>query len=146
VYHVTFLADDGRGGRCEGTVAVCVPHSQKLGDFCVDQGALFDSTVALCDTQCSEACAIEMGMGMRCRGEKVPQALSRRVEKAGLLLARAAEATNHAKAKRMMTSALKRLEGTARIATHGVKKGTISPPCGRAVEEMIDEARRRFDL
>ena len=44
VYHVGFSADDGQSGTCEGTVAVCVPHDQRPGHVCVDQGALFDST------------------------------------------------------------------------------------------------------
>lgn len=45
VYHVFFQAEDGRGGRCEGQVTVCVPHDKNRA--CVDQGALYDSTV--CD-------------------------------------------------------------------------------------------------
>ena len=48
VYHVSFVADDGRGGRCSGTVAVCVPHDQGAGHRCVDQGARFDSTTGVC--------------------------------------------------------------------------------------------------
>ena len=45
VYHIFFLAQDGQGGACEGSVTVCVPHDQKPGHVCVDQGPLFDSTV-----------------------------------------------------------------------------------------------------
>ncbi|MFL6193086.1 MAG: MopE-related protein [Thermoanaerobaculia bacterium] len=44
VYHVFFQADDGRGGRCEGEVKVCVTHDGRPGETCVDEGALFDST------------------------------------------------------------------------------------------------------
>ena len=44
VYHVTFRAEDGRGGECTGTVEVCQPHDQGQGIECVDQGPLFDST------------------------------------------------------------------------------------------------------
>ena len=43
VYHIFFLAEDGEGGSCEGSVTVCVPHDQ-AGDGCVDQGPLYDST------------------------------------------------------------------------------------------------------
>ena len=43
VYHVNFTADDGQGGQCSGTVTVCVPHDQRPGHACVDQGALVDS-------------------------------------------------------------------------------------------------------
>jgi len=45
VYHIMFSADDGAGGSCTGEVLVTVPHDQS-GAAAVDQGALFDSTVA----------------------------------------------------------------------------------------------------
>jgi hypothetical protein len=44
VYHLGFSADDGRGGACEGSVSVCVPHDQRGGGACIDGGPLFDST------------------------------------------------------------------------------------------------------
>ena len=44
VYHIGFGADDGQGGQCSGEVTVCVPHDQRPNHFCVDQGALYDST------------------------------------------------------------------------------------------------------
>jgi len=44
VYHLSFTADDGLGGQCEGNVSVCVPHDQGKGSHCVDQGSLYDST------------------------------------------------------------------------------------------------------
>lgn len=34
LYTITFMADDGRGGTCTGTVDVCVPHDQGKGGFC----------------------------------------------------------------------------------------------------------------
>jgi hypothetical protein len=46
VYHLRFTADDGRGGRCEGEVTVCVPHDQGK-KVCGDDGALVDSTGGL---------------------------------------------------------------------------------------------------
>jgi hypothetical protein len=42
VYHLLITAADGRGGMCQKTIQVCVPHDQGSGG-CVDQGALFDS-------------------------------------------------------------------------------------------------------
>ena len=45
VYHVFFTASDGRGGQCQGQVQVCVPHDQQPGATCIDEGALFDSTL-----------------------------------------------------------------------------------------------------
>jgi outer membrane protein assembly factor BamB len=47
VYHVGFTAGDGRGGTCSGNVTVCVPRDQRAGGGCVDQGARFDSTLAV---------------------------------------------------------------------------------------------------
>ena len=44
VYHIGFAADDGEGGACQGNVTVCVPHDQRPGHACGDQGPLFDST------------------------------------------------------------------------------------------------------
>ncbi len=43
VYHISFTATDGAGDSCKGEVQVCVPYSQ--GGQCVDEGALFKSTV-----------------------------------------------------------------------------------------------------
>jgi len=47
VYHISFTAEDGRGGECSGTVTVCAPHDQRQGVACLDGGPIFDSTV--CD-------------------------------------------------------------------------------------------------
>jgi hypothetical protein len=44
VYHVSFTAADGHGGSCTGLVTVCVPHDQRPGHACVDQGPVVDST------------------------------------------------------------------------------------------------------
>jgi hypothetical protein len=39
VYHVSFSAEDGSGGVCEGVVTVCVPHDA-AGAHCIDEGPL----------------------------------------------------------------------------------------------------------
>ncbi len=45
VYHLVFRAEDGRGGVCEGTVTVCVPHDRSgRGASCGDQGDEHDSS------------------------------------------------------------------------------------------------------
>jgi hypothetical protein len=41
IYHLRFIADDGKGGRCTGTVEVCVPG---LFFTCGDQRRRIDST------------------------------------------------------------------------------------------------------
>ena len=44
VYVISFSASDGFGGECRGSVAVCVPHEQRRGDSCIDDGQNSDST------------------------------------------------------------------------------------------------------
>lgn len=43
VYHLFMQASDGRGGSCQKTLTVCVPHDQGQNS-CGDQGPLFDSS------------------------------------------------------------------------------------------------------
>jgi hypothetical protein len=45
VYRITFLAQDGRGARCEGAVEVCAPHDARPGRSCVNDGQSYDSLV-----------------------------------------------------------------------------------------------------
>jgi cysteine-rich repeat protein len=47
VYRIAFAAEDGRGGRCEGAVRVCVPHDRGRKG-CGKGAPIFDST-APCD-------------------------------------------------------------------------------------------------
>jgi len=42
VYHIGFTASDGRGGTCQGTVKVAVPHS--INKKAVDDGPNNDAT------------------------------------------------------------------------------------------------------
>ncbi|MDQ4073534.1 MAG: glycoside hydrolase [Thermoproteota archaeon] len=42
VYHIEFIADDGKGGICNGDVLVSVPHDQ--AHSAIDSGANYDST------------------------------------------------------------------------------------------------------
>jgi hypothetical protein len=44
VYHISFTADDGRGGSCSGEVLVGVPHDQGQRSVPIDDGALYNST------------------------------------------------------------------------------------------------------
>lgn len=44
VYHIFFTATDPDGNTCEGSVTTCVPHDQRPGARCVDQGPLYDSS------------------------------------------------------------------------------------------------------
>jgi len=42
VYVISFTANDGRGGSCDGAVAVCVPHDRNQV-VCTDDGQVFNS-------------------------------------------------------------------------------------------------------
>jgi len=139
VYHVAFLANDGRGGQCNGTVTVCVPKSS--GAVCVDQLRLFDSVAVSCSAPCDGTCTVEMAVSSVCVGESLPLALSRALERSRVLLARAAEATSSRKMKHALASATKSLQKVARLAGHAAQQGTISPACAGALEAMLDEAR-----
>jgi len=44
VYHVSFTASDGKGGQCTGSVRICVPHDQRPGHVCGEDGLVIDST------------------------------------------------------------------------------------------------------
>jgi hypothetical protein len=44
VYTISFLASDGRGGECEGSVIVCVPHDLGEGNEYMDDGQNYDAT------------------------------------------------------------------------------------------------------
>jgi hypothetical protein len=46
VYSITFSATDAAGGTCTKTVTVGVPHDQRPGSSAVNDGSLFDSTIA----------------------------------------------------------------------------------------------------
>jgi len=44
VYRVSFASSDGQGGQCTGVVLICVPHDQRPGHVCGDDGPVIDST------------------------------------------------------------------------------------------------------
>jgi len=43
VYRIAFTASDNKGGSCEGSLSVSVPHSNN-GNPAIDDGQIFDST------------------------------------------------------------------------------------------------------
>ena len=146
VYHINFAADDGRGGRCTGTVTVCVPHDQGHGRMCVDQGPLVDSTGPTCVGACTAACAIEMAVAQPvCTGENLPAALVQRLNAAQQLISQAAGTTGKKKAKRLMRRGIKALKQAAGIATKDAKKGTISSDCAKSVAMEFGNAKAGAD-
>jgi hypothetical protein len=140
VYHVAFVADDGRGGQCTGAVAVCVPHDQRSRRSCVDQGALFDSTVNMCTAQCSGTCDVEMAASSVCAGQKLPHSLQQQVDRSRMLLRRAADETDTDKAARLKDRAMQTLDRVARVAGHLAQKGKISGACAHEISMMVTQA------
>ncbi|MEO7860178.1 MAG: hypothetical protein ABIU05_06990 [Nitrospirales bacterium] len=45
VYQISFSADDGKGGSCNGAVKVGVPLNLKKGLNAIDDGQVYDSTI-----------------------------------------------------------------------------------------------------
>jgi hypothetical protein len=144
VYHVSFLADDGRGGLCEGAVTVCVPHDLRAADACIDQGPLVDSSDASCVAACDDLCGIERAItGPFCPSERVPRALRQQLARARVLLVRAAAKEAHDQAMRRVKGALKALERAAGIAAKAAGKGRLSPECSAALGGALDGAQAR---
>jgi len=146
VYHISFAADDGRGGRCAGTVTVCVPHDQGQGRVCVDQGPLFDSTGPTCVGACTSGCAIEMALAQPlCMGENVPAMLVQRLNAAQQLVGQAAGTSGKKKAKRLMRKGIKVLKQAVGIAAKDAKKGEISSACAASVATDAGNAKTGAD-
>jgi len=146
VYHVGFTADDGRNGRCTGTVTVCVPHDQGQGRVCGDEGPLADSTGPTCVGACTDGCAIEMAVAQPlCTGENVPAALVQRLDSAQQLIAQASETTGKKKAKKLMRRGIRVAKRAVRIAAKDAKKGTISSDCAKAVATAFSNAKTGAD-
>jgi hypothetical protein len=140
VYAIDFLADDGRGGACEGVVTVCVPHDQGHGDVCGDQGALADSTGLACVADCDPDAGGECEPG-ECAGEQIPRRVTQRLGKAGRLLDVAAErgkAGAARKAVRLLASAERKL---AKLDQHD----RVSDECTDAFVDRVHMSARRAE-
>ena len=137
VYHVSFRADDGHGGQCEGTVTVCVPL-QRTDPGCVDEGNLFDSTRPTCGGICGDVCNV-MGTleSAFCVDEILPAAVDRRIASARKALKRAATTRREARANRLIARAAKLAGVASGLATKAETTGAISPPCAQSVEGAL---------
>ncbi len=143
VYHIGFVADDGRGGQCSGTVFVCVQHDQGHGTICGDQGPLVDSTRPDCVGACAAACSVEDDLEEDlCPGEDLPPGLAQRLAAAQVLVSRAAGASGKHQAKGLMRRGLKALKRAAAIAARAAKHGRISEDCATSVRMEFGRARQ----
>jgi hypothetical protein len=137
VYAIEFLAEDGRGGTCEGVVTVCVPHDQGHGGVCGDQGALGDST----GLSCVQDCEGDTCLPDECDGEKVPRGVTRRLRKAGRLLDAAARRGKAGPARK----AIGRLARAERKLAKLVAREALPDACADAVAERAQMAARRAE-
>jgi len=139
VYHVSFLADDGHGGQCVGTVTVCAPLQRTI-PTCVDEGSLFDSTSPTCGGLCGDVCNVTGTLESAfCLDEILPAAVDRRIGSARKALQRAARTRSEARANRLIARAA-RLAGVAsRLAVKGETTGAISSPCAQSVAGALGD-------
>jgi cysteine-rich repeat protein len=144
VYRVRFRADDGRGGTCAGVVLVCVRHDQRPGGACGDQGPLVDSTAGAADPCEGGVCDVEDCLPSAedlepaaCSEDSVPRIVSRRVSRAGDLLARAGAASRRLLAERLGQKAARHLRRSALDATRAATRGRLSTACARALEQRL---------
>ena len=135
VYHVSFRADDGRGGECTGTVEVCVRHDQRPGGTCGDQGPRFRSTAGACegDTCEPDDCVPSDGA---CEDARLPPGTERHLKRARELLTRSALAEGR-RARRLRHTAARHLRKAARAA----RRAGVVARCTAAVEEAEACAR-----
>ena len=160
VYHIAFRAMDGRGGQCKGTVSVCVPHDQRPGHSCGDQGPQFDSTDESCpfrcdddricvETDCDDAtrfmsvcCSFERPF---CSGESLPRGVTRRLTKVRRMLELAALSENPGRVRRLVVRSVKTLRKATRIGTGALRTGKLTPACAATVTNALDRAQRRAE-
>jgi hypothetical protein len=136
VYAIDFLAEDGRGGACEGFVTVCVPHDQGHGGACGDQGALADSTGFTCLDDCEgDECIPDA-----CDGD-LPRGVTRRLGRAGHLLDIAARRGKARPVRKALTLLGKTERKVARLAAHD----ELSDECTEAVADRVHVAARRAE-
>jgi len=132
VYHITFRADDGRGGQCTGTVTVCVPQVMGAGAACVDQGPNVDSTPVDC------AAAPQVAL---CQGEDIPEGVKRRLDKAHAMLESASHRQNLRRARKLAKKSMILLGRANRAARGALRRGTISAECAADLRDRLDQAR-----
>lgn len=146
VYHVSFSADDGQGGVCAGSVAVCVPHDRGRGSACADGGELVDSTGGMDPATCgpdgcdAADCAPDPDDldPAECAAGALPATVARRVERARGLLVRVDEGRGNA--RRLGRRAGRHLDRAAASARRAAVRGRLSGACAGALAERLEGA------
>ncbi|HWP65548.1 MAG TPA: hypothetical protein VNO26_06530 [Candidatus Limnocylindria bacterium] len=142
-YHVQFIARDGRGGSCEGTVWACVPHDKSGRGSCGDQGPLVASTQALCDETCAETCGVEVRVARlptSCEAGPFPKYVNARITQSHALVAKGSGLVGRGRAKRMIGSGIRMLQKTARAVFKAERNGDITPDCSTLLTDRLQDA------
>jgi hypothetical protein len=172
VYQITFRADDGRGGMCNGTVEVCVPVG--AGGSCVDEGPLVDAACSDCIGICEEsgACLADSCEqptdaldtttarfdSVRCGFQAdigggvctdVPTAVLRRFNRARALMDRVPIGARFRKAKRLVKGAVRNLTRAVQLVLRSQHMGRVNDACAQQLLEALvkdeDRAARWID-
>jgi hypothetical protein len=148
-YHVRYVARDGRGKSCDGTVTACVPHNEGGGGECGDQGPLVDSTEDLCDGDCRDTCDVEVRVAhivRLCDDGPLPKFVQARVDQAHLLVAKGAGLVSRGKSKRMISASIRMLQKTARAVFKAEREGTVTPDCSTLLIERLQDAKAAAEI
>jgi cysteine-rich repeat protein len=157
VYHITFRADDGRGGQCTGTVTVCVPPDMSAGASCVDQGPIANSTPIECPMACAmDGCdgdhcdAASRFLALECiletpycEDDNVPGGVVRRLEKAHGMFQFAFQAEDPRRERKLVKKAMRHLGKAYKMTWGAVRRGALSAECAAELRGMLYEAKTR---
>jgi hypothetical protein len=144
VYHVQFIARDGRGKDCEGSVTACVSKSKGKKQLvaCGDQGPLVDATQTLCDGLCKRTCEVEMQAAkLGLCNEPVPRSVLARMTRAHKLIAKGAGLVDPPKALRGMSGGVSMLQKAARAVFKAEREGKITPDCSRMLTDRLQAVK-----
>jgi hypothetical protein len=141
-YHVSFGADDARGGSCTGTVDVCVPLHR--GGMCVDDGTEVDADGPPCSGTCPDICDIERSLAAAfCPDGPLPVRVDRRIQAARRALEHAARALSPATAKRLVLKSGQLLDTARTRLADAETASTIDAGCADALTTAFDATRAR---
>jgi hypothetical protein len=141
-YHVSFQADDDRGGSCTGTVDVCVPLHK--GDPCGPDGTFVDADGPPCVGTCPDICDLERALAQAFCSTSLPVKIDRRIVATRHALDRAARDIPVTTQRHLVTKALQLLDSARSRVTDAQVDGTISFDCATTVRAALDDTRTRI--
>ena len=140
-YHVTFRADDDRGGSCTGDVDFCIPLHK--GDGCGTAGTFVDADGPPCVGTCPDLCDLERALAEAFCSTALPVKIDRRLIAARHALERAARGVPSTTQKHLVTKALQLLDSARARVAEAQTDATISSDCAADIRAALDETRAR---